>query len=281
MGNDEEGEMDEQTPGPDAQASGDMPPTSGEMPPAPPPIAPPVSPTPSAPPIAPPIAPPVAWSQAPAAATGIPVPGSPGVFFAGMWPRFAAYLLDNFLLVLAYILVAIVVSLVTRQTSAVPAAGTVILALLSAAYFILQWRGGHRATLGMRAVGIQVGNAFDGVRLTDRQALIRWASLGYPLGLVGLIPGLSGLAGLINLVLVIGLFLTTLGSTTRQGWHDQFANSAVVRRPGSTGSNTAAIVIVLVVLLLLIIPFFAIVGLIFMGGAVSNILSTVGSSIQP
>jgi uncharacterized RDD family membrane protein YckC len=265
--------MDEQPP-----ASEDEQPT-GETPPAPPPIAPPPPP---------PIAPPVSWSQAPAPATGIPVPGSAGVFLAGMWQRFAAYLLDNFLLVLAYIVVAIVVSAAGfggstatgRPPTGATSAGTVILALASAAYFILQWRGGHRATFGMRAVGIQVGNAFDGVRLTDRQAFIRWAALGYPLGLIGLIPGLSGLAGLINIVLVIGLFLTTLGSTTRQGWHDQFANSAVVRRPGSTGSNTAAIVIVLVVLLLLIIPVFAIVGLIFMGGAISNVLSTVGTSIQ-
>jgi len=269
--------MDEQAPGgPETQPSGDMPP-------APPPLEPPVSPTapaPIEPPAAssaPPMAPPVAWSQAPAVATGTPVPGSPGVFFAGMWQRFAAYLLDNFLLILAYIVVAIVIA--AAAPSAVPTAGVVILALLSAAYFILQWRGGHRATLGMRALGIQVGNAFDGVRLTDRQAVIRWASLGYPLGLVGLIPGLGGLASLINLVLVIGLFLTTLGSTTRQGWHDQFANSAVVRRPGSTGSNTGAVVIVLVLLLLLLIPAFAIIGLYMMGTQISQILSTVGTSI--
>jgi uncharacterized RDD family membrane protein YckC len=248
--------MDERaTPGSESQPGSDTPPAAAPSP----------------------VAPPVTWSQAPAVATGIPVPGAPGVFFAGMWQRFAAYLLDNFLLILLYILVVIVVSF--ASPTAASSAGAVILALLSAAYFILQWRGDHRATIGMRALGIQVGNAFDGIRLTDRQALIRWAMLGYPLGLVGLIPGLSGIAGLVNLVLVFGLFLTTLGSTTRQGWHDQFANSAVVRRPGSTSSNTAAVVIVIVVLLLLIIPVFAIVGLVFMGGAVSQILSTVGTSI--
>src|SRR5260221_5683812 len=224
----EDGSMDEQSPPPGTQ------PASATPPAAPPPTA-------------APIAPPVTWAQAPAMATGIPVPGSPGVFFAGMWARFAAFLLDNFLLVLVYIVVVAIVPGDAR--SGVSTAGTIVLALVSAAYFILQWRGGHRATIGMRALGIQVGKAFDGVRLTDRQALIRWAMLGYPLGLVGAIATLSGLAGLINIVLLIGLFLTTLGSTTRQGWQDQLANSAVVRRPGSTGSNTAAVIIVLVVLL--------------------------------
>jgi uncharacterized RDD family membrane protein YckC len=259
--------MDEQpTPGPDAPAGSETAP-----PVAPPPMAPP--------PIEPPIAPPVAWSQAPAVATGIPVPGSPGVFFAGMWPRFAAFVLDAFVLILLNILVLIVVSIVSaasreQQATISGVAG----ALISAPYFILQWRGGHRATIGMRALGIQVGNAFDGVRLTDRQALIRWAMLGYPLGLVGAIPNLAGLAGLVDIVLIIGLFLTTLGSMTRQGWHDQLANSAVVRRPGATGSNSTAVVIVLIVLLLLIIPVLAIIGL-FLGGAVSEILSTVGTSI--
>jgi len=256
--------MDEQAPpAPEAQPS-------GEPPPAPPP------------PMAPePIVPPVGWSQAPAVATGIPVPGAPGVYFAGMWPRFAAFLLDNFLLIIAFILVSGVASAATGSPAAASTAAAAVGALLSAAYFILQWRGGHRATLGMRAVGIQVGNAFDGVRLTDRQALIRWAMLGYPLGLVGAVSGLSGIAGIVDIVLIIGLFLTTLGSTTRQGWHDQLANSAVVRRPGSTPSNSAAVVIVLVVLLLLVLPLFALLGLYVMGSAVSQILSTVGSSVQP
>ncbi len=245
--------MDEQAPGgQDAQPSGE---------------------TQSAPP---PMAPPVAWGQAPAEATGIPVPGSPGIYFAGMWPRFAAFLLDNLLLILAYILISIVTAAAgfgsSFGTSSVSTGGarigTVILGLLSAAYFILQWRGGHRATFGMRALGIQVGNAFDGGRLTDRQALIRWATLGYPLGLLGVIPNLSGLAGLINIVLVIGLFLTTLGSTTRQGWHDQFANSAVVRRPGATASNTPAVIIVVCVFLLLILPLLAFIGFLASGSAV-------------
>jgi uncharacterized RDD family membrane protein YckC len=249
----------------DEQAGPGTPPSS-EAPDAPPPPAPPPIP-----------APPVAWSQAPAVTSGIPVPGSAGVYFAGMWPRFAAYIVDNFLLVLLNVIVVIAVSAVSP--SAATAVGAVAGSLISAAYFILQWRGDHRATFGMRALSIQVGNAFDGVRLTDRQALIRWAMLGYPLGLIGAISSLAGLAGLIDLVLIIGLFLTTLGSTTRQGWHDQFANSAVVRRPGTSGSSTAAVVIVIVVVLLLVIPIVAIVALYALGGQMSQILSEVGSSI--
>ena len=234
---------------------------------------------------APPIAPPVTWTEVQGGATGIPVPGAPGVFFARMWPRFAAYLVDGVLLVLLNGVVLLIVGAAAPAAATLEALSTVsgvaslATALLTAAYFILQWRGGQRATLGMRAVGIQIGNAFNGVRLTGRQALLRWALFGYPLGVVAIVPVLSRPAALVELVLTFALFVTTLGSPTRQGWHDQVANSAVVRRPGASGSNTSAIIIVVVVGVLVIIGLFAFLSLIFLGSAISVIPLIGGSSI--
>src|SRR5438105_11325117 len=257
-------------------------PVAGPEPPAPPPTPQPAGPppamewtTPDAP-TSPPSSPPVSWQAPAAVVSGIPVPGSTGVFFAGMWPRFAAWLVDALLMFLLNVLIAVVVAAVTRSTQApITAIAGVVVSLL---YLLPQWRGNHRATFGMRAFSIQIGNAFDGVALTQRQALLRWAALGYPIGLLGALPTTAGIGGLLILLLNLALFLTTLGSPTRQGWHDQVANSAVVRRPGSTGSNTAAIalVVILVVVLFLFVPFLV---LVLLGSQISNILSSVGSSI--
>jgi uncharacterized RDD family membrane protein YckC len=240
-------------------------------------------------------APPVAWAAAPAVQPGIPVPGSPGIYFASIWARFAALIVDSLIIAVIEFVFGFIVGLVLPGTATfdsstpfgtVPRANPAALALaaifalvVTYLYYTTQWRGAHRATVGMRAFSVQVGNAFDGVALTARQATLRWVGLGFPLGLLSALASTAGIGGLLILLLDIALFLTTLGSTTRQGWHDQFANSAVIRRPGTSGSNSGAIAVVVVLLVLGAIALFAIVALIFLGGAMSNILSDVGSSI--
>jgi uncharacterized RDD family membrane protein YckC len=221
--------------------------------------------------------PPVSWQPAPAASQGIAVPGSAGVFFASTWTRFAAWIVDSLVLLVFDIVVAAVVSVaidgVTR-TAVTAIAGVAI----SAAYFVPLWRGDARATLGMRAFSIQIGNAFDGAPLTRDQAIRRWAAMGYPLGLLSALTATAGIGVILSVILLVALLLTTLSSITRQGFHDTFANTAVVRRPGAGGSNTAAvvIVIVMVVILFVLVPFIA---LIFLGSQLSDILSQVGNSI--
>ena len=240
--------------------------------------APPAAAPPEAPPQAPPPGqPPVAWQAAPPTPQGIPVPGSTGIFFASIWSRFAAWIVDSLVLFVFDIVVAAVIGIAlagVARTALTAIAGVGI----SLAYFVPLWRGESRATLGMRAFAMQIGNAFDGARLTQNQALRRWAAMGYPLGLLSALTSTAGLGGLLILVLLIALFLTTLGSTTRQGWHDTFANTAVVRRPGAGASSTAAVVVV-VILLIVLFLFVPVIALIFLGSQISDILSQVGNSI--
>ena len=77
---------------------------------------------------------------------------------------------------------------------------------------------------------------------------------------------------------VIALFVTTWRSPTKQGLHDRFANSAMVRpsSQSSSGLASACLIIVIVVLLLFVV---SIVGLVFLGSQVSDILSAVGESV--
>jgi uncharacterized RDD family membrane protein YckC len=244
-----------------------------------PPAAPPAqstSPAPWAP-----VQPGNAWGTPPPDGGGrYAVPGAPGLVYAGALPRAAAWIVDGFI-------VGIVAGIAsapfavpfaldpngTPDFSRMAAQGgisAIISAVISAAYFILLWTTAGRATLGMRLFNLQVGNYADGTKLRLDQAVKRWIGFGTWLGIIPLV-------GLFEIVWQIVLLATTASSPTKQGLHDQFAGSAVVR-PASAGKGLAiaCLVIVLVIpilLLLLLVP------LIFLGGQVSAILSAVGDSV--
>ena len=86
------------------------------------------------------------------------------------------------------------------------------------------------------------------------------------------------MASLVELVWAIALFVTTVRSPTKQGFHDQFANSAVVRPSGQ--SSSALLMTCLIIILVLAALFVvSIIAIIFLGSQLSTILSHVGSSI--
>ena len=154
---------------------------------------------------------------------------------------------------------------------------SIVTVLLGAAYFILSWSGGRRATLGQRVLHIQVGNAADGRSLTTEQAVRRWLGLGAFLSVFNVVPALAGVASLVELLWVIVLLITTATSPTKQGFHDRFANSAVVRPIGASNTlATACLVIAVIVVVLFVV---SIIALLAIGGQVSTILSQVGESV--
>ena len=231
--------------------------------------------------------PPVGWAPPPQTAE---VPGAPGLSFADTVSRLVAYIIDSVILgfvaaIIAGVLGAGTSSVITNADGSVSyysgvsgAAFNVPVVILSLLYFVFFWTGGRRATLGQRIFHIQVGNAFDGRGLTIEQAVRRWLGLGLFLGLFALIPSISSIASLVELVWVIALLITTATSPTKQGLHDRFANSAVVR-PAGQGTGGLALACVVVIGILLIFFVLSIVALIFLGGQVSTILSEVGNSI--
>jgi uncharacterized RDD family membrane protein YckC len=218
--------------------------------------------------------PPVAW--APPAPSRPLVPGAPSLEFGSVPIRFAAYFLDT-------VLVAIGSVVVSAILFRVPG-GQIITELLVIAYFAAWWSGGRRATPAQRLLQLQVGNAFDGRALTTDQALRRAAILeldGIVSAVLSLVlpPGtVASLSLVLGLLWAIAIVVSTATSPTRQGLHDRFAGTAVVR-PVNPQSNDAAIIIVVVLVVVVAIPALAIVALIFLGSQVSDILSSVGSSI--
>ena len=258
--------------------------------PAPAPLVPDPPPQPATNPIisADPASAPAAGGVAPGAAVAWATPkqvqdvGAPGLTWADTPSRLVAYILNSFV-------VAFVAGIVVTVLQIGGPAGTtntqssqaisVLTTLLGAAYFIASWSGGRRATPAQRLFNIQVGNAFDGHALTSTQAAKRWLGTGSFLALFGLLPASSifGLLNLLQLVWVVVLLVSTVMSPTKQGLHDRFANSAVVRPIGaSSGLAVACLVLVIGLLLLAIL---SIVALIFLGGQVSTILSEVGTSV--
>jgi uncharacterized RDD family membrane protein YckC len=115
--------------------------------------------------------------------------------------------------------------------------GALIGLAISAGYFIYTWTA-MRGTVGMKVLGMQVGNAADGATLTMEQAVRRWLALGGVFSLAQVlnpVPLLGLLLGLAALIWVIALIVTTAQSPTKQGLHDQFANTIVVKAARAVG----------------------------------------------
>jgi uncharacterized RDD family membrane protein YckC len=225
----------------------------------------------------------VAWAPPPPPTTGREVPGAAGFVFGSVLARFAAWFVDNMLLLILGIILATIAALVLGvdtedDATTVGVAIYVFYTLLTALYFIGFWTSGRRATLAMRALNLQVGTAFDGRTLPLGSAVIRWVVLGYPLAVVVLVPALAGLAGVVSLLLPIVLVISTIASNTKQGLHDRAAGSAVVKPIGAR-TSPAALTCVVILVLVPILVISGIILLIFLGGQIEEILREAGQSI--
>ncbi len=196
---------------------------------------------------------------APAAASGLPswtsqltstapVAGPAGLYYADVPNRSIAYIIDAIILGIVNLIVGAVLAgiglnafsvdlnatTITGLLSYNPIVGliqAVIFAAISGAYFIYTWTA-MRGSPGQKVLGMQVGNAADGKTLTTDQAIKRWLALGAPFGIaqaLNPLPGLGILIGLAAFVWFIALLVTTAQSPTKQGLHDQYAGTVVVK----------------------------------------------------
>jgi uncharacterized RDD family membrane protein YckC len=276
----------------DPSGGAPLPPPAG--PPDAPPTGLPPAPAPQTPaPWAAPAAASGGWGTVPADSGRFAVPGAPGLVYAGAGPRLLAYIIDA-------VLVGIVVTIITLPFAAstltdqlngstafdpanpvpmmAPVAGisTIITLVIEAAYFSLLWASGGRATIGMRLLKLQVGDATTGNRIPIPTAFRRWLGFGAWLNLVAFVPVLGAFASLAVFAWQVILLVTTSQHPQKMGLHDRFANTAMVR-PADAG-NAAGIVIGCA-LIIAAIAVLSIVALIFLGSQVSTILSTVGESV--
>jgi len=180
------------------------------------------------------------WTQA---AAPRPVPGTAGFVYADVPNRAIAYIIDAIVLGVVNVVVFAVLSGVglsivtigadlTVQTNYVASLiFTVIGAAISGGYLWYTWTQ-MRGTIGMKALGMQIGNAGDGATLTQNQAIRRWIALGAPFSIaqaLNPLPGIGSLLGLVAFGWFLYLLWTTSKSPTKQGFHDVYANTMVVK----------------------------------------------------
>lgn len=261
--------MSEPTSAPELAA--DLPPASAETPPAPAEI-------PPAPVVAPP---PVRW-QAPSPV--VEVPDAPGLVFADLSSRVVAFVLDFAIVGIAGAALVIALGFGERVETATSTytwvsgwTVNIAFALLGALYFVFFWTGGRRATIGQRAFDIQVGNAFDGRPLTLDQAVRRWLGYGSFLGLLAVVPGLRGFDSLAQAVWMLVLLASAARSPVKQGLHDRFAHSALVRPANRGGGPAMACLVVVILVGLLFVA--AIAALIYLGSQVNTLAPPPGTAI--
>ncbi len=204
-------------------------------------------------------APLVGW-EAPAPAGA--APGREGYVIAGMGARLVAYFIDGLIAsIIPTILTFLVVDYTGLMQQVIDASRTgaatgqttftlpvtpalILVTLISLAiqylYFVGFWTSGARATPGMRGLKIQVVDATTGGTLSLAAATKRFIALGSPLALLALVPALQSAAGVAQFALSLFLFFTAITNDRRQGLHDKWANSLVIR---STKSGDGAVVV--------------------------------------
>ena len=165
-----------------------------------------------------------------------------GIAYADLTTRIIAYIVD----VVILFIVAIVVNLVLLTTfiAALVTSGSALFLLLSVVvlvidvllagiYFIYTWTN-MKASPGQRILGVMTVQASDGSALTFNQALARFVIMfapGYVASLAStVVPGILGLLlSFVGLAWTIFLIYTTANDPKRQGFHDHYANSVVIK----------------------------------------------------
>jgi uncharacterized RDD family membrane protein YckC len=193
---------------------------------------------------------PAAW--APSLTSRTAVQGPAGLWYADVPDRVLAFLLDVIALAVVGLFLAIIVGGAFGGLSSGTAAGGsidappgalnvgafvvvgILAMVVSFVYFAYSWVV-LRSTPGMRMLGLRIGHQRDGRPISWDQALVRWIVLGIAatsLTFAVYVPSLVGLALAVLGLLWLVLMLVTLGrSPTKQGLHDRYARTILVRAP--------------------------------------------------
>lgn len=175
-----------------------------------------------------------------------PVAGPAGYYYADVPNRIIAFIVDYILFFIVFFIVgAVTLGIFGVNTILGPMQSTmsvlvqnVLSYLLVGAYFVYTWTT-MRGTLGMKLLGMQIGQQGDGQTITFNQGILRYAVMFGPGFVAGLLSAfvlsLGLIASLIAFIWFIALLVTTAQSPTKQGLHDKYAQTMVVKAARSAG----------------------------------------------
>jgi uncharacterized RDD family membrane protein YckC len=164
-----------------------------------------------------------------------------GIAYADLGIRIGAYVIDIVILFIGVFIVNAI--LLSFAFFGAGFGGLLVIALLagvinlaiSAVYFIYTWTT-MKASPGQRMLGLMTVSEIDGAALTQNAAIMRWLILAAP-GIVGVVfsqaMGYGNFLGLLVSLAGLGwtiyLLYTTANDPKRQGFHDKYVKSVVVK----------------------------------------------------
>jgi len=180
--------------------------------------------------------------QSTASADAVPVEQ---LAYADAASRLVAYVVDSIVVAILIFAVALVLTRLLGPTLLIGSAGvprvsvdharallnSIVAAGIGTFYFVGTWMR-FGATPGQALLGIRVRRV-DGGRLGIGPAVLRWALLGAPIGLlvVGVLPALPASIVLAAVALWdVVLLVTTALDDRKRGLHDRLAGSVALRR---------------------------------------------------
>lgn len=173
-----------------------------------------------------------------------PVAGPAGFVYGDVPNRAIAYIIDYIvMLIVGFIIGMIALAILgerivvgSNTVTEVNTGASLVTTLLSyaviAGYFYFCWTS-MRATIGMRLLGMQIGHEVDGRTISPNQAFVRIVAMFGPgfvaAAVAAFALGLATILSLVAFVWFLALLFTTAQSPTKQGLHDRYAKTMVVK----------------------------------------------------
>jgi uncharacterized RDD family membrane protein YckC len=212
---------------------------------------------------------------------GLPPAPVAGYVLAGVGARLVGIFLDWLLIGVLTLVIWLLIALVAggsfvEDPVATGALVSVVFTGLGFLYFVGYWTSGRRATPGMRALDLAVVTPVDGHRISVTSAVIRWFLLTVPIANLGLLlPRASEAMSSLTLLWWVALLVTVAINPARQGLHDRWSSTLVIRRATASSAGVAIGCVLLIGLLVVA----GLISLIFLAAQVETILSAAGRPI--
>jgi uncharacterized RDD family membrane protein YckC len=187
--------------------------------------------------------PPPSWSAN--LTSTVPTPGPAGYVYADVPNRSIAMVIDVIAMFFVYLIVGIItVAIFGTSGDFIQSPSTLSLlfqAVLSYAIWFAYFGGlwvTQRGTLGMKVLGMQIGDESNGRTITWNQAVVRFLGLfGVIIVvniLVSFVPSL-GILGLVSFLWLFYVLYSISSSPTKQGIHDKYAKTMIVKTARRAG----------------------------------------------
>jgi uncharacterized RDD family membrane protein YckC len=198
-------------------------------------------------------APPVSWTTPGSHAIG-GIEVAKGIVLAGIGTRIAAFLVDAFVLGALAITITLATASVVPNRAAADLIAGIIVAIFGVGYFTMFWVSPWMGTPGQRLAGLRVVDAASLEPIDARRALVRSLAIGSALTLLSFAGALSRYIEVIVVVWAMVLRGTAIFNDRRQGLHDRWARTIVVK-PAVAGPGPLVFGCFQIVLIILASPF--------------------------